>query len=128
MERQRDSDHSFPAKNRALVVSSAEKSYDRGCAKRRRDGAPEHATMLCFITTDCAITKSLLRRPCATQRMTHSIRMAIEMNEHQRHGAVSGATAKPEILRSRRSERLLDVRETLEEVMRYIAHEMGDGR
>lgn len=101
------------------------------CAKGAGMVHPNMATMLCFITTDCAITKPLLRRAVRHAADDTFNQMAID-NDMSTNDMVlclaNGAAGNPIIQKVGRDYWMF--RETLEEVMRYIAHEMvtdGEG-
>ncbi len=101
------------------------------CAKGAGMVHPNMATMLCFITTDCAITKPLLRRAVRHAADDTFNQMAID-NDMSTNDTVlclaNGAAGNPTLQKVDKDYRMF--RETLEEVMRYIAHEMvkeGEG-
>ncbi len=101
------------------------------CAKGAGMVHPNMATMLCFITTDCAITKPLLRRAVRHAADDTFNQMAID-NDMSTNDMVlclaNGAAENPAIQKVGKDYWMF--RETLEEVMRYIAHEMvthGEG-
>lgn len=101
------------------------------CAKGAGMVHPNMATMLCFITTDAAITKPLLRRAVRHAADDTFNQMAID-NDMSTNDMVlvlaNGEAKNPTIQKVDRDYRIF--REALEEVMRYIAHEMvkdGEG-
>jgi glutamate N-acetyltransferase/amino-acid N-acetyltransferase len=101
------------------------------CAKGAGMVHPNMATMLCFITTDVAITKRLLKRAVRHAADDTFNQMAID-NDMSTNDCVlclaNGVAGNPVIQKVDRDYRMF--REALEEVMRYIAHEMikdGEG-
>jgi len=101
------------------------------CAKGAGMVHPNMATMLCFITTDCAITKPLLRRAVRHASDDTFNKMAID-NDMSTNDMVfclaNGEAKNPGIHKIGKDYWMF--REALEEVMRYIAHEMvldGEG-
>ncbi|HNX68652.1 MAG TPA: bifunctional glutamate N-acetyltransferase/amino-acid acetyltransferase ArgJ [Candidatus Omnitrophota bacterium] len=101
------------------------------CAKGAGMVHPNMATMLCFITTDCAITKQMLRRAVRHAADDTFNQMAID-NDMSTNDTVlclaNGEAGNPTIQKIGKDYWMF--RETLEEVMRYIAHEMimdGEG-
>ena len=101
------------------------------CAKGAGMVHPNMATMLCFITTDAAITKSLLRRAVRHAADDTFNQMAID-NDMSTNDMVlclaNGEAGNAPIQKIGKDYWMF--RETLEEVMRYIAHEMvvdGEG-
>ena len=101
------------------------------CAKGAGMVHPNMATMLCFITTDCAITKPLLRRAVRHASDDTFNKMAID-NDMSTNDMVfclaNGEAKNPAIHKIGKDYWMF--REALEEVMRYIAHEMvldGEG-
>jgi len=101
------------------------------CAKGAGMVHPNMATMLCFITTDCAITKALLRRAVRHASDDTFNKMAID-NDMSTNDMVlclaNGEAKNPAIHKIGKDYWMF--REALEEVMRYIAHEMvldGEG-
>ncbi len=101
------------------------------CAKGAGMVHPNMATMLCFITTDCAITKPLLRRAVRHASDDTFNKMAID-NDMSTNDMVlclaNGEAGNPPIQKIGKDYWMF--REALEEVMRYIAHEMvvdGEG-
>ena len=101
------------------------------CAKGAGMVHPNMATMLCFITTDCAITKPMLRRAVRHAADDTFNSMAID-NDMSTNDMVlclaNGLAGNPTIAKVDRDYWMF--REALEEVMRYIAYEMvkdGEG-
>ncbi len=101
------------------------------CAKGAGMVHPNMATMLCFITTDVAITKQLLRRAVRHAADDTFNQMAID-NDMSTNDTVlclaNGEAQNPTIQKVGKDYWMF--REALEEVMRYIAHEMvtdGEG-
>ncbi|OQA56296.1 MAG: Arginine biosynthesis bifunctional protein ArgJ [Candidatus Omnitrophica bacterium ADurb.Bin277] len=101
------------------------------CAKGAGMVHPNMATMLCFITTDCAITKPMLRRAVRHAADDTFNQMAID-NDMSTNDMVlclaNGMAHNPTITKVGRDYWMF--REALEEVMRYIAYEMvkdGEG-
>ena len=101
------------------------------CAKGAGMVHPNMATMLCFITTDCAITKPLLRRAVRHASDDTFNKMAIDndMSTNDMVLCLANGEAKNPAIHKIGKEYWM-FREALEEVMRYIAHEMvvdGEG-
>jgi glutamate N-acetyltransferase / amino-acid N-acetyltransferase len=101
------------------------------CAKGAGMVHPNMATMLCFITTDCAITKPLLRRAVRHASDDTFNKMAIDndMSTNDMVLCLANGEAKNPVIHHIGKEYWM-FREALEEVMRYIAHEMvvdGEG-
>ncbi len=101
------------------------------CAKGAGMVHPNMATMLCFITTDCAITKPLLRRAVRHASDDTFNKMAIDndMSTNDMVLCLANGEAKNAPIHKIGKEYWM-FREALEEVMRYIAHEMvvdGEG-
>ena len=101
------------------------------CAKGAGMVHPNMATMLCFITTDCAITKPLLRRAVRHASDDTFNKMAIDndMSTNDMVLCLANGEAKNPAIHKIGKEYWM-FREALEAVMRYIAHEMvvdGEG-
>ena len=101
------------------------------CAKGAGMVHPNMATMLCFITTDCAITKPLLRRAVRHASDDTFNKMAIDndMSTNDMVFCLANGEAKNPVIHKIGKDYWM-FREALEEVMRYIAHEMvldGEG-
>lgn len=101
------------------------------CAKGAGMVHPNMATMLCFITTDVAITKQLLRRAVRHASDDTFNTMAID-NDMSTNDMVlclaNGLAGNPTLVKVDRDYRVF--RDALEAVMGYIAHEMvehGEG-
>ena len=120
--------------NKEIAVSfelGGKKVSIGACAKGAGMVHPNMATMLCFITTDAAITKPLLKRAVRHAADDTFNQMAID-NDMSTNDMVlvlaNGEANNPTIQKVDKDYRLF--REALEEVMRYIAHEMvvdGEG-
>ena len=101
------------------------------CAKGAGMVHPNMATMLCFITTDVAITKQLLRRAVRHAADDTFNQMAIDNDMSTNDMALclaNGEAGNPTIQKIGKDYWMF--REALEEVMRYIAYEMvkdGEG-
>ncbi len=121
-------------RDKEIAVSfevGGEKITIGACAKGAGMVHPNMATMLCFITTDCSITKDLLRRAVRHASDDTFNKMAID-NDMSTNDMVfclaNGAAGNKTISKIGKDYWLF--REALEEVMRYIAHEMvldGEG-
>ncbi len=102
-----------------------------GCAKGAGMVHPNMATMLCFITTDCAITKPLLRRAVrhAVDDTFNTIAIDNDMSTNDTVLVLaSGEAHNTPIQKIDKDYRMF--REVLEEVCRIIAYELikdGEG-
>ena len=120
--------------NKEIAISlelGGKKVTIAACAKGAGMVHPNMATMLCFITTDCAITKAMLRRAVRHAADDTFNTMAID-NDMSTNDMVlclaNGLARNPTITKIGKDYWMF--REALEEVMRYIAHEMvkdGEG-